>query len=95
MVVGVCEIKLSIPDVLSLKEKRKIIKSITDRIKQKFNCSIAEVGDNDLLCTGLIGFSVVGNDSKFINSLINKILNSIEEFELAEIEDSKLEIIHL
>jgi len=47
MVIGVCRIVLSIDEVFSLKEKRHILKSIIERLKSRFNASVAEVGLND------------------------------------------------
>jgi uncharacterized protein YlxP (DUF503 family) len=94
MVVGVCHLDIIIHDNNSLKGKRHILKQIIERTKHKFNVSIAEVGDNDLWQRAKIGFSVVGNDNRFVNSCLDKIMNFIENMEIAEVVDSEWEIIH-
>ena len=95
MVVGVCQLKLMLHNVFSLKEKRSIVKRITGRVKSKFEVSIAEVGENDILRTSAIGFCMVGNDRAFINSCLDKIIDFIEDLYLAEIVDQHIEIMNL
>ena len=66
-----------------------------NRIRNNFNVSIAEVGSNDIYQKAEIGFSLIGNDSALINSKIDKLFNMAEDLGLAEIIDTKMEIIHL
>ena len=94
MVVGVCRITLVIHDNQSLKGKRQVLKSILEKVKNRFNVSIAEVADNDLWQRAVIGISAVGNDKAFINSTIDKALNMIEGLHLAEIIDHDVEYIN-
>jgi len=70
--VGVCKIKLRLPDNLSLKGKRQVVKSVTARLKNKFNISVAEVEDNDLWQLATIGICVVSNDQRFSNEVLSK-----------------------
>ena len=95
MVVGICRLDLRISENNSLKGKRRILKRIIERVKNKFNVSIAEVGNNDLWQSSQIGFCVVGNDKRFINSALDKIIYFIEEINAAEITKSDIEIINL
>ena len=95
MVVGTGIITLRLHDCRSLKSKRKIVKSMINRLRNNFNVSIAEVGSNDIYQKAEIGFSLIGNDAAFINSKIDKLLNMAEDLGLAEIIDSEMEIIHL
>lgn len=95
MVLGVCLIDIHIPGNSSLKGKRQIIKKILERTKNRFNVSIAEVDDNDLWQRSKIGFSVVGNDRQFINSSMDKVLNFIENQEIAEIINTRIEILNI
>lgn len=94
MVVGVLEITLSIPGAFSLKEKRKVVRSIVERTRHKFNAAVAEVGDNDLHNRARIGVSVVANDHAFTNSMLDKVLDAVEDMSIgrAHVIDTKLEI---
>jgi len=95
MVVGVCRLRLALHGVFSLKEKRGIIKRITARVRNSFPVSIAEVAENDQLRSAAIGFSVVGNDGAYVNSVLDKVLDFIEDLYLAEIIDQHIELISL
>ena len=95
MVVGICLVTFRIHDCRSLKEKRRIVKSLLRRVQNNFNASVAEVGAHDIHQKAQIGFSLVGTDQRVINSKSDKILNMLDETGLAEIVDSELEIIHL
>ena len=94
MVVGVCHLDLSIKESNSLKSKRRILKRVITRVKNKFNVSIAEVGHHDLWQSAQIGFSIVGNDKRFINSSLDKVINFIEELNSAEIVKSEIELLN-
>ena len=95
MVAGLGTITFRLHDCRSLKGKRKIVKSIIARLRNNFNVSVAEVESNDIYQKAVIGFSLVGNNRKVINSKIDKIFNLAEELNLAEIIDSEMEIINL
>ena len=95
MVVGVCRLRLALHGVFSLKEKRGIIKRITARVRNTFPVSIAEIAENDQLRSAAIGFSVVGNDGAYVNSVLDKVLDFIEDLYLAEIIDQHIELINL
>ena len=93
MVVGVCQLRLLLHDVFSLKEKRSIIKRLTGRVREKFPVSIAEVGDLDVWQRSRIGFAVVGNDRAFVNEALDKIIDYIQRLYLADVVDQQIEII--
>jgi len=95
MVAGLGRITFRLHDCRSLKGKRKIVKSIISRLRNNFNVSVAEVESNDVYQRAVIGFALVGNNRKVINSKIDKIFNLADELNLAEIIDSEMEIINL
>ena len=96
MVVGVLKITLAIPGANSLKSKRKVVKSLIERTRNRFNVSIAEVGDNDVYGRALIGMSAVGNDQSFVNSMLDKALDFLEDDAIgrADVLETKLELEH-
>jgi len=95
MVIGTGIIILRIHDCQSLKGKRKVVKSIINRMINSFNVSVAEVGANEIYQRAEIGFSLVGNDRQVINSKIDKIFNMVEKIGLAEVIDTDMEIINI
>ena len=95
MVLGTGTITFNTDHCHSLKEKRKITKSILTRVKNTYNVSIAEVGLNDMHNRARVGFAFVGNDRRRINSNIDKMLEFIDNLSLAEIVDTQVEIINI
>ena len=95
MVIGIGFIVLRIPGNSSLKGKRKIVKSVVARIQNTFNASAAEISDNDVLQRIRIGFALVGNDRRYINSNLDKVLNMVDNMHLGEIIDSRTEIMNV
>ena len=95
MVVGIGIITLRLHECRSLKSKRKIVKSIVNQLRNKFNASVAEVGANDVHQRAEIGLSLVGNDKSLINSKLDKALNFVDMLGLAEIIDTEMELFTL
>jgi uncharacterized protein len=93
MIIGTIKIYMNAGWVHSLKEKRMVVKSIIDRIKNKFNVSIAEIEDQDLHQSIVIGIACVSNDTRHADSTIQSVLNYIEENSEAVIIDIKMEIL--
>ncbi|MFC2038712.1 DUF503 domain-containing protein [Chloroflexota bacterium] len=79
MHVGVCHVRLRIPENGSLKEKRRVLKPITSRLINKFNISVAETDDNDLWQVATIGLSCVSNDPRHANEILSKAVNFISD----------------
>jgi uncharacterized protein YlxP (DUF503 family) len=77
-VVGTCRVSLHIPGSGSLKSKRFVLKSLKDRIRRKFNVSVAEVDDFDLWQRSTIAVAVVSRDGRFADQVISNVLNLIE-----------------
>jgi uncharacterized protein YlxP (DUF503 family) len=94
MIVGICHLDVIIPENHSLKGKRQVIKKIIDRVRNRFNISIAEVGDNELWQRSQLGISLVGNDRRFVNSYLDRVVNFIEAMNIVDIAHSELEIIN-
>ena len=77
MVVGVCTIDLYLPGIGSLKGKRQVLLSLKERIQGKFNVSIAEVDGNDLWQRAVLGVACVANDSRYVNQVLESVLNVV------------------
>ena len=77
MTVGVLQIEISIPDAFSLKDKRRVVKSLKDRIAHAHNVSIAEVGALDEHRRSVIGMAMVSNDSKYVQGAFSKLVDFV------------------
>jgi len=77
MNVGVCRVSLRFPENLSLKGKRRILKSITTRVAGKFNVAVAEVDNQELWQVATIGICCVSNNSRHANEVMSKIVDFI------------------
>ncbi len=78
MIVGTCRVVLHIPDSGSLKAKRFVLRRLKDRVRNKFNVSIAEVDDFDLWQKATIAVAVVSRDTKFADKVIQNVLRMME-----------------
>ena len=78
MIVGTCTVSFHIPGSGSLKSKRLVLKSLKDRIRHRFNVSIAEVDHFDLWQRSTIAVAVVSRDGQFADQVIAKVLDLIE-----------------
>ena len=94
MNVGVCRVSLRLPENMSLKGKRQVLKSITSRIRSKFNVSVAEVDDNDVWQLATIGICYISNNKRHTNQALSRVVNFINagRFEI-EMLDYEVEII--
>lgn len=62
----------------SLKEKRRIVRSIIERLKSRYNISIAEVGHLKALRRTALGLALVSNETVYLERMLNKIINFVE-----------------
>jgi uncharacterized protein YlxP (DUF503 family) len=93
MVVGVLRVSLSIPEASSLKGKRQVLRKVIERVKARFDVAVAEVGENDLWQRAQVGVVAVGNDRRFVNEVMDKVLHYIDQLYLAPILGQELEIL--
>jgi hypothetical protein len=85
MIVGTLEIKLYAPWIHSLKEKRMEIKSLIARTENKFKVAIAEVDAQDVHQTMVLGIACVTQDTSMADSILDKVIEFIEQNTEAEI----------
>ena len=85
MIVGVLEIELVIYSSRSLKEKRFVIKSIKDKLKNKFNIAIAEIDYLDKWQRAKIGIVTVGNEYSYVEKSIQKVFTYLDQWSEFEI----------
>jgi uncharacterized protein len=93
MFVCVARVSLEIPAAGSLKAKRQVLRRVSDRVKAKFNVSLAEVEDNDVWNRAVIAMAVVGNERRHVNEQMDKILQFIEDMYVAPVAQREMEIL--
>ena len=88
-------IRFRLPENGSLKGKRQIVKSISARVGNKFNVSIAEIDDLDHWQLATLGIACVSNDGRHANEMLSRLVNFIETIRGdAEILDYEIEILN-
>src|SRR5438105_14685121 len=92
MVVGVLRLALVIRSARSLKEKRHALRRIIDRVRARYNVSIAEVGDNDAWQRALVGGTAVANDRSFVNEVLAKVVRDVEMLGVADLVGREMEL---
>ena len=94
MSIGVLKVRLRFPENESLKGKRKVLKSITTKVRNKFNVSIAEVEDQELWQLATLGIVCVNTDSRHANETLSKVVELIQHIRGdAEILDYEIELL--
>jgi uncharacterized protein YlxP (DUF503 family) len=94
MNVGICRLKLHISESQSLKDKRRIVKSIITRLKNQYNISIAEVDDQDLWQLVTLGISCVSNHDQHVDEILSRVMSFItNNYPGLEIVDHQTEIL--
>lgn len=95
MVVAIARLTLIIHDNNSLKGKRKVVKSLIEKVRHRFEASVAEVEDHDLWQKAQIGVAIVGNDARLLTTRLDQISSFIDNQHTAEIVDSHVELCYL
>jgi uncharacterized protein len=93
MIVGVCTIELFISDSQSLKDKRQVLHSLKDRLREKFNLSVAEVDAQDLWQKAVLGMACVANEGAHVNRVLEQALNLIRSMPAVEIVRTRMELL--
>ena len=94
MHVGVCRLTLHLPEASSLKEKRQVARSLSDRIRNRFNVAVAEVEDADMRQRLTLGVCCVSNDRGHADAMLSSLISFIEESRFdVELLDIQTEII--
>jgi uncharacterized protein YlxP (DUF503 family) len=93
MHVGVCRVTLRLPENGSLKGKRQVLRSLTQRLRNKFNVSVAEVGGQDTWQIATIGLTCVSNDARHAREQLDRAVAFIATTRLdAELLESEIEV---
>jgi uncharacterized protein YlxP (DUF503 family) len=91
MKVGSLLVRLRLRESRSLKDKRQVVQSIKERLRQRFNVAVAEVDSQDKLQIAVLGFATVANDAGQVRSLLQGIVDVLRRHPVAEFIDFEFE----
>jgi len=91
--IGLLHMELFIPGSRSLKDKRRVVKSLKEQIHNRYNCSVAEIGEKDLWARASLAACVIGDDVRFVNTQLNEIARFAAQKNGAELLDYRIEML--
>ena len=95
MIVGACRLELELAENSSLKGKRQVVRSVSGRLRHRFNLAVAEVEENEAWKTAVLGISCVSNDSRHAREMLDKAVQFVDGLRLdAEVVDYRIELLH-
>jgi hypothetical protein len=92
MIVGSLRVRLLIRESRSLKDKRQVVRSLKDRLQNRFNVSVAEVDALDHRQLAVLGFAMVSNETAPVQSAFNEIVAALRVHPVAELIDHEIEV---
>jgi len=93
VVVGILRLELCIEGAMSLKDKRRVVRSLKDRLMHRHNVSVAETDWLDEHRRAEIGVAMIANDARFVESCLQKIVNEVDRGRGARLDDYSIEMI--
>jgi uncharacterized protein YlxP (DUF503 family) len=95
MLVGAAVVEIHVHGSQSLKQKRGVVRSIVQRLRNRFNLSVAEVGGQDTWQRATLGLAIAGSDHTTLRRQLEKAVGFVEDLHLAEVTGSEIEIVDL
>ena len=95
MIVGAAVVEIHVHGSRSLKQKRGVVRSITQRVRNRFNLAVSEVGGQGTWQRAVLGIAATGGDPQRVRTVLERAIRFIEELHLAEVRDTDIEIIRL
>ena len=93
MVIGVLQLELGVGDAMSLKDKRRVILSLKDRLKNGHNVSVAEVGAQDEHRRAILGLVMAGSDSKYVEGALSKLVDFVRGVPQVDLIDYQIDLL--
>jgi uncharacterized protein len=92
MIVGSLRVRLLVRESRSLKDKRRVVRSIKDRLRNRFNISIAEVEAQEHRQLAVLGMAMVSNEASHLRSVFDEIVQALRTHPVAEFVDHQVDI---
>jgi uncharacterized protein YlxP (DUF503 family) len=95
MLIGAALIELALPDADSIKARRRVVRAVKDRVRQRFNVSVADLGDPDDRHRVSVGCVVVGVDPRHLHRRLEKVVRFVEGLGVAEMVEDDIMVVRL
>ena len=92
MIVGTLRVRLLLRQARSLKDKRQVVLSIKDRLRNSFNVSVAEIEEQDHRQMAVLGLAMVSNETHHLKTELAKVVEALKSHPVAEFVDSEIEV---
>lgn len=93
MIIGILKLELFLPVPNSLKAKRAILKKVINRLRNTFNISVSELDYQDLWQRSVIGVSIIGSEKRYLNGVMDKVVDFVETVDDVQLLNYSLEFI--
>jgi hypothetical protein len=94
MIIGILQFELLIHGSESLKDKRRVVRSVKDRLHREHQVSVAEVANQDSLNVATLGLALVGSDGRYVGEVLDQITAKLRATPDAELGDTTREMLH-
>ncbi len=95
MVVGAALVEIHVHASQSLKQKRGVVRSIQQRLRNEFNISVSEVGGQGTWQRAVLGMSAAGSEAPQVKKVLQRAIRFVEQLHTAEVLNSDLQIMDL
>jgi uncharacterized protein YlxP (DUF503 family) len=92
MILGSLRLRLLLREARTLKDKRQVVSSVKDRIRQRFNVSVAEVEALDNRQLAVLGVAMVGNETRHVRGTLEQIVEALRRHPVAELLDHEIDV---
>ena len=92
VVIGTVEIRVNLPDARTLKDKRRVLKSLKDSLRNRFNITVAEVEGQDFIQSATLAVAQVSNDRRYVNGSLDKVVAVVQRFPSVRLVDYHIQI---
>jgi uncharacterized protein len=96
MILGTAQLSIQIPEAHSLKDRRRVVKSIVERVRARFDVAIAEIDDQQYWQSARIGLVAVSNSSKQVDEVVQQVIGFVEQnLRDGYLSDVQTDILHV
>lgn len=91
MLIGSLRVRLVIREARTLKDKRQVVSSIKDKLRNHFNLSVAEVEEQDHRQIAVLGMAMVSNETQHLRKALSQVVEALRSHPVAELVDYEIE----